>query len=121
MKEDTVGMMLELWVTRKVQVITKLSSNQGKRTRALVSRALSDVRTKDNETHRVLGRSHHVSASQIRSKRKDFITKKFTMSHFAVEDPELAASHKEGFLSKRSKNARFYLSLIHISEPTRPY
>ena len=30
------------------------------------------------------------------------------MSHFAVEDPELAASHKEGFLSKRSKNARFY-------------
>jgi hypothetical protein len=30
------------------------------------------------------------------------------MSHFAVEDPELAGSHKEGFLSKRSKNARFY-------------
>ena len=30
MKEDTIGMMLKLWVTRKVQVITKLSSNQGK-------------------------------------------------------------------------------------------
>ena len=104
MKEDTIGMMLKLWATRKVQVITKLSSNQGK----ALSRFSFLRRKHEHLEHRVFGRSHHVPASQIRSKRKDFITKKFTMSHFAVEDPELAASHKEGFLSKRSKNARFY-------------
>ena len=104
MKEDTIGMMLKLWATRKVQVITKLSSNQGK----ALSRFSFLRRKYEHLEHRVFGRSHHVPASQIRSKRKDFITKKFTMSHFAVEDPELAASHKEGFLSKRSKNARFY-------------